>query len=338
MTSLQRLFDPRFAFDSPVTTGFVIAMAVLIAAGLVVPWVLKRRNVIGPALADEVVLRTRSWVVLALLIGGPILLGAAWTILGLMILALLCYAEFARATGLFREFRVSVAVIVCIGVVFFAVADHWYGLFVAAVGLGPTVIAIVAITADRPVGYIQRVAIAVFAFLFMGAGLGHLAYFANDADYRPILLTLIAAVELNDIFAFLCGKTFGRRRLIPHTSPGKTVAGALGAVVLTTLLIYIAGGCFLRDGFTRYAPHLLGLGVIVSIAGQFGDLVLSSIKRDLNIKDMGATIPGHGGLLDRFDSLLIVSPAVFYYILYFRGIGETQPTHLITGPLLGLPF
>jgi phosphatidate cytidylyltransferase len=71
--------------------------------------------------------------------------------------------------------------------------------------------------------------------------------------------------------------------------------------------------------------------LIVSVAGQFGDLMVSSIKRDLGIKDMAATIPGHGGFLDRFDSLILVAPAVFHYVGYFRGFGLDQPTRIITG-------
>lgn len=66
---------------------------------------------------------------------------------------------------------------------------------------------------------------------------------------------------------------------------------------------------------------LLGLGLIVSVVGQLGDLMRSSIKRDLGVKDLGQTIPGHGGLLDRFDSLILVAPAVFHYVHYIVGLG-----------------
>lgn len=337
MSHVERLFDPSLVFDSPITVVLVGLVASLIVLGLVVPGILLRFGRIDASLRDEVVLRCQSWVVLAILIGVPVLAGAAWTIFGLFALAVLCYAEFARTTGLFREYRVSAAVLVSITLVFFAVIDHWYGLYAAAIALGPPVIAATAITADRPTGYLQRVALAVFAFLFIGVGLSHLAYFANDADYRPILLTLFVAVQLNDVFAFVCGKAFGKRKLLPTTSPGKTWAGAIGAVVLTTALIYVIGGVYLPDGFSRYAPHLLGLGVLVSVSGQLGDLMLSSVKRDVGLKDMGSTIPGHGGLLDRFDSLLLTGPAVFHYIAYFRGVGENQLPHVITGPWLGLP-
>jgi len=76
---------------------------------------------------------------------------------------------------------------------------------------------------------------------------------------------------------------------------------------------------------------LIGLGVIVSIVGQFGDLMLSAIKRDLGLKDTSKLIPGHGGLLDRFDSLILVAPAVFHYVGYFVGFGAGQPQRIFSG-------
>jgi phosphatidate cytidylyltransferase len=76
---------------------------------------------------------------------------------------------------------------------------------------------------------------------------------------------------------------------------------------------------------------LIGLGLLVSVVGQMGDLTLSSIKRDLGIKDMGVTIPGHGGLLDRFDSLIFVAPAFFHYVHYFLGIAMSEPARIISG-------
>jgi phosphatidate cytidylyltransferase len=102
--------------------------------------------------------------------------------------------------------------------------------------------------------------------------------------------------------------------------------------VLTTLLAGVLGH-YVFLGTRVDHPLWLGLlGVIISVVGQLGDLMLSSIKRDLGLKDMGATIPGHGGLLDRFDSLLLVAPAVFHYLVYFIGFAlEGEPTRVITG-------
>ncbi len=144
---------------------------------------------------------------------------------------------------------------------------------------------------------------------------GHLAFLTTSENYRPIILWLLLCVELNDVFAYITGKLFGRRRLCPRTSPNKTVAGAVGALVLTTIIASVLGH-YVFEGQPLDTPvHLIALGVIISVAGQSGDLMLSSIKRDLGIKDMGAILPGHGGVLDRFDALLFVLPATYYVAL-----------------------
>ena len=191
--------------------------------------------------------------------------------------------------------------------------------------------AAVAVLSDQPKGYIQRVALGCFGFLLFGVCLGHLGYMANDVDYRPIILLLLLGVELNDVFAYLAGKSFGRRKLAPHTSPGKTMGGMAGALVGTTTLVAVLGHLVFAGSAMEGILPLIGLGLVISVAGQLGDLVLSSIKRDLGLKDMGRALPGHGGLLDRFDSLILVAPAFFHYVGYFRGFGLEQPTRIFTG-------
>jgi phosphatidate cytidylyltransferase len=282
-------------------------------------------------LRREVRDRILSWFVLAPLMIAPVLLGAAWTIAGVAILSLLCHWEFSRATGLFRQHWISLIVIAGILAITFAVADNWYGFFVALPPLTVGIIAAAGILPDQPSGYIQRVALGIFAFLLFGVCLGHLGFMANDAGYRPIILMLFLTVELNDVFAFLAGKCFGRRKLAPNTSPGKTLEGAIGVLVGTTALVVALGHfVFARTAMDDMAL-LIGLGLLVSVVGQMGDLTLSSIKRDLGIKDMGVTIPGHGGLLDRFDSLIFVAPAFFHYVHYFLGIAMSEPARIISG-------
>jgi phosphatidate cytidylyltransferase len=188
-----------------------------------------------------------------------------------------------------------------------------------------------ALIPDEPKGYIQRVALGIFAYMLIGVGLGHLGYFANDSNFRPMILLILLSVEFNDVFAFLSGKLFGRRKLAPNTSPNKTLAGALGALLLTTGLVVVLGRFVFAGTVLTQPLHLVVLGILVSVAGQLGDLTLSAIKRDLGVKDMAATLPGHGGLLDRFDSLLLVAPAVFHYVAYFNGVGVGQVTRIITG-------
>ena len=254
----------------------------------------------------------------------------ATTIAGIALMSVFCYREFARATGMFRQPAISSLVVLGILAVTFAVADHWYGLFVAITPLLIGLMAAVAICSDQPKGYIQRVALGAFAFLLFGICFGHLAYFANDTQFRSILLWLILCVELNDVFAYIVGKTLGRKKLAPITSPNKTVAGAIGALILTTILAAGLGDVVFTGTAVDTPLRLITLGLIVSAAGQLGDLTLSSIKRDLGIKDWAATFPGHGGLLDRFNSLLFAAPAVFHYVGYFRGIGLDQIPRILT--------
>ena len=281
-------------------------------------------------LRDELWKRYLSWLVLVPLMAVPVLLGALWTILAVALLSLLCYREFSRVTGLAREPTVNTTAYVGILAVHFAVLDHWYGFFVALFPLTIGTIAAVAVFDDQPQGYIRRVALASLGYALFGAGLAHLGYMANGANYRPLVLLLLLAVELNDVFAYLSGRTFGHRKLAPNTSPNKTIGGAVGALVLTTALV--AGiGHFVFEEMQLDKPVLLiTLGVIVSGLGQLGDLMLSSVKRDLGIKDMGDSIPGHGGILDRFDSLILVAPAVFHFVHYFVGVGLEEPARIIT--------
>jgi phosphatidate cytidylyltransferase len=213
----------------------------------------------------------------------------------------------------------------------FAALDHWYGFFVALWPLTVGVIVVASIPQDRPGGYIQRTALAVFAYMLFGAGLAHLGYMANEPGYRPIVLMLVTAVALNDVAAFTCGKLFGGPKLLPATSPNKTRSGALGALACTTALVAFVGGRAFAGTPMDSPPLLVFLGALVSVGGQAGDLMLSSIKRDLGIKDMGVALPGHGGILDRFNSLLLVAPATFHLIHYVIGWGLDQPTRLYTG-------
>lgn len=127
------------------------------------------------------------------------------------------------------------------------------------------------------------------------------------------LIFLLACTWANDTAAYLMGKKFGRIPLAPRISPRKTREGAVFGIMSSLLTAYL---------FTLIYPTLplfsvLVLGVIVAVAGQIGDLVESSIKREAGIKDTGRLIPGHGGILDRFDSMLFAAPLVYHYVGLF---------------------
>jgi len=328
----ERLFDYHHAFDDRVVVAITVGIVGVLVLAAVVIATLGAAGMLRPELRKELIRRTLAWCVMVPCVIVPVLLGAAWTIGVVSILSLLCYREFARATGLFREKTMSLLVVVGILLIGFAALDHWYGLFVALASLVSILIAAVAIAADRPKGYIQRIGLSVLSFLLFGVCLGHLGYIANDIRYRGIIMMVLLATSMNDVFAFVVGKSIGGAKLAVNTSPNKTISGSLGALVLTTALVSGIGH-FLFGGTPLDTPlRLIVMGAMVSIAGQLGDLMISSCKRDIGIKDMGEVIPGHGGVLDRCNSLLLVSPAVFHYVGYFIGIGLDQPTRIFTSP------
>jgi phosphatidate cytidylyltransferase len=134
-----------------------------------------------------------------------------------------------------------------------------------------------------------------------------------DGAWRIVLL--LAIIMVGDALAFFVGHALGRRRLAPRISPGKTVEGAIGG-----LLGGVAGALAVRALGLPQLPlvHAVGLGAGVAVMGIVGDLEESLLKRWAGVKDSGALFPGHGGMLDRMDSLLFGAPVLYYYFLYVR--------------------
>lgn len=329
--AMDKFFSLSDALSDPVTMNVLLGLGVALLLTPLGVAALGRIANLSEAIRGDIRSRYRSWLVIVPAILIPLLLGPGCTILAVCLLSLLCYREFARATGAFRHRSISATVVLGILAVTFASYDHWYHLFVALPSLTIVLIAVIALVPDEPRGYIQRVALGVLAFLLFGVCFGHLGYFANDSRFRPLIILIVLCVEANDIFAYTTGRLFGRTPLAPVTSPNKTFEGCIGAMVLTTAL-YAFIGRFVFTGTVLDSPlHLVVMGLLLSTVGQFGDLMISSVKRDLGIKDMGVLIPGHGGVLDRFDSLVLVAPAMFHYIGYFRGIGIDQPTRIMSG-------
>jgi len=120
-----------------------------------------------------------------------------------------------------------------------------------------------------------------------------------------------------DTFAYFIGRWFGRRKIVPGISPGKTlegsIAGVFGAIIATVLYETVSGGCI---GIWQSA----GAGLLAGIVSQLGDWMASAIKRFAGIKDFGKILPGHGGVLDRFDSILFTAPVLYYYFAVFAGM------------------
>jgi len=154
----------------------------------------------------------------------------------------------------------------------------------------------------------------IAASFYVGIGFHNLVTARMDGLDKVVLALFI--VWATDIGAYMIGRQFGKHKLLPKVSPNKTIEGSLGGILAAVLV----GAAFMLFDKSVYAPHsflvMLVLIILFSIFGQFGDLVESAIKRYFGVKDSGKLIPGHGGILDRFDSMIFVFPIMHLFGLF----------------------
>ena len=158
------------------------------------------------------------------------------------------------------------------------------------------------------------------ALLMFALFLRHLPLVVSPLHGTAILLFPVVLTWLSDTFAYFAGRLWGKKKLIPKVSPGKTVAGSLGAVIGTPLAA--VGYSILLQRFPTWQMGMveaLVFGVLVSVAAQVGDLAESLLKRDVGVKDSGRLLPGHGGALDRFDSLFFTLPLGYAFFVLVVG-------------------
>lgn len=186
-------------------------------------------------------------------------------------------------------------------------------------GLGAAVVAgLLASLIPEERGFVGW-ALAVAGALWLGLSLGYflsvLGWHVSAGDHHGLRIvgTTLAAAMLGDIAALFAGSALGRHRLAPRISPGKTVEGALASLAASVALFSGVSAWLL--GLAWY--HGVALGALLSVAAQGGDLVESALKRSAGVKDSGRLVPGHGGLLDRMDSLVLLGPVVYCYLRAF---------------------
>lgn len=266
----------------------------------------------------------RGWLIIVptvlLVVSG----GRSAIIVGIALISIMAVREFACATGLFRDWPMMTTVY--LGALAVAVAalvadpssdsPGWFGMFMALPAFAGCTVLAIPVLRNRARGQIQSASLAVVGFLYFGWMLGHLAFLVNSGrpedatSGRSWLLFVLIAVALTDVASYAAGRIFGGRRLVPRVSPQKTRAGALGGLGVALLLPFLLS--FSLPGFGWREKVLAG--IIVGVGAPLGDLAISVIKRDVGIKDMGDLLPGHGGILDRVDSLILVAPLFFYLV------------------------
>jgi phosphatidate cytidylyltransferase len=305
--------SPRAALQSPVAMFYLaLVFGLLLVAGPIL-WAVRKR--VEPAWQSY-----RGWLVMVPITAAALFLGRESAIVFFTCVGLLGFWEFARATGLSEDGYQLAGVSLGILAVDLAAlvpdpgkAVHgWFDLFMTLPVLVIPGILAVPIFRNRVAGQLHTLALAITGFLFFGWMLGHVTFLANSQYAYAYLVYLLFAVEVSDIAAFVAGKAFGRHVLRGNISPKKTWEGGLGALAVSLALPWALWWTFPHLG----PVDLVAIGLIVGIGGQISDLAISVIKRDLGIKDMGATIPGHGGILDRIDSLICVAPLFFHYLRF----------------------
>ncbi|WP_307190177.1 phosphatidate cytidylyltransferase [Geomicrobium sp. JCM 19039] len=193
---------------------------------------------------------------------------------------------------------------------------EWYGMFIIFIPIYMFLfLPIIMVLIGKTSGFLKSIGSIHWGMMLMVFGLSHLAYFlaVPGAGGAAMIVFVVVLTQLNDVSQFLFGKAFGKRKIVPAVSPNKTWAGFLGGVFVTTGLALL-----LFPLLTPYTwPFALFAGLIISIFGFIGDVNVSALKRDLGVKDSGQALPGHGGILDRIDSLTYTAPLVFHFTSYF---------------------
>jgi len=303
--------------------GFAMVMGLvygLLGLATVTGWSLARWRPTGDF--GELRSRIRSWwgivltVTVVLNAPRPLAIGC------LALLSLLAFREYLSLVGTrAADRRVVWWAMLAIPVQYFWVAVEWYGMFIIFIPvyaflLMPVGMVLAGDTRD----YLRAVGSLQWGLLGTVFALSHLAYLMVLPDGRypgiggvELVLYLLVLTELNDVAQYCWGKWLGRHRVVPRVSPNKTWEGWLGGILTTMTLSWLL------------APYLTPLsgadaltsGLLISVAGFFGDLSISALKRDLGVKDSGSLLPGHGGILDRLDSLCYTAPLFFHFCRYY---------------------
>ena len=317
------MMTPAIALRDPVfKTYLLIVPAVLLIGGAilaVLQYGLKKE--LGSIWATY-----RSWIVMAGLGLLFVFLGRVAVIAGVCAVSLAAFREVSRVSGLSRDSWLTGAVYAGIaGVAIASLVTHprggepgtgWYGLFVMLPVLVIILILLIPILRNHARGELPKLALSIVGFLYIGWMFGHLGFMANATHAYSMICYIIFATELTDISAFTFGRLFGKHPLRSEISPRKTREGAIGALAVSMILPWL-----LRFSFPFFgATQLILTGLIVGVGGLLGDLSISMIKRDIGTKDMGTAIPGHGGVLDRIDSLIYVAPLFMYMTDHYYGL------------------
>lgn len=304
----------------PLYYGIALVVSVLAVGYLITRW---RVPASHPA-RSEILLRIRTWCwIIAFFV--PILVTPQpLPSVLLAIVSFMAFKEYITLTPNRQQDRWAFLwAYVAIPLQYFWVVQAWYGMFIIFIPvylflLLPTRL----VLSGHPKGFLNSTSTLHWGLVTTVFSLSHMAYLLVLPDYiegnrsitgASLLFLLVFLTQMNDVAQFVWGKTLGKRKILPLVSPNKTWEGFLGGAV-TTLLVSL----LLTPLFTPLdLPRAALVGLEIGIFGFIGDVVMSAVKRDIGVKDTGTLLPGHGGILDRLDSLTFTAPLYFHTLYYF---------------------
>ena len=299
-----------------------VAMGVvlgLLALATIIRLSLKRKH---PERDDtELKLRIQSWWWMIGIVFAALGAGMQTSIVLFAFISFLALKEFFSIVPMrLSDRRVAFWAYLAIPLQYYWVAMGWYGMFIIFIPvyvflLLPMRMVLIGETS----GFIRAVGVIHWSVMLTVFSISHIAYLLMLEVNNPaaggmgLVLFLLFLTQFNDVSQYVWGKMLGKHKIIPKVSPNKTWEGFLGGLVTISFCAGFAGIYLTPMTFEQG----MVAGIIISISGFIGDVVISSVKRDLQIKDSGQLIPGHGGILDRLDSLMYTSPLFFHYYYYF---------------------
>jgi len=276
----------------------------------------------------EVKLRVRTWWVMAGVFAAAMVVGRTVSVVFFAFLSFLALKEYLSLIPTRRVDReVLLWAYLAIPVQYLWVGMEWYGMFIVWIPVFMFLfIPMRMVLLQETSGFLRAVGTLHWGLMTMVFSLSHVAFLlvlrAPRASAHPssphsgpaLVLFLVFLTQFNDVAQFLWGKTFGRHPVVPKVSPKKTWEGLLGGAATTVVLAVL-----LAPVLTPLRQYeAVAAGVMIGLGGFLGDIVISALKRDLGIKDSGTLLPGHGGVLDRVDSLTFTAPLFFHYVFYLH--------------------
>ncbi|MDP2492269.1 phosphatidate cytidylyltransferase [Vibrio splendidus] len=295
----------------------MVAITLVLVIGTLVYLYLSRRN---PNDYLELKLRIRSWWWMIGIVFVALYLPTQYTLIFVAFLSFMGLKEFLSIVPTrMTDRRVIFWAYLSIPFQYYWLSIGWYGMYIIFIPVYMFLyLPMVAVLIGDTKGFIRSAGIIHWALMLTVFCVSHMAYLLvlpsknPEAGSMGMLLFLLVFTQFNDVCQYVWGKSFGKHKIVPKVSPNKTWEGFICGAATIIIISY-----FVAPYLTPLTPvQGLVAGMIIAFSGFIGDLVISSVKRDLQIKDTSQFIPGHGGILDRIDSLMFTAPLFFHYIYY----------------------